>query len=460
MRRRAVVLAAAVVAAIGLSASRAGAQGFSVYEHDICSMGRAGVGVANPCSGGSAVFFNPAGIVTGTGAWNASFGVVMIPPRGSFTPDAGTEANLVENNIPVPDFYLTRQIGSRWAVGVGMFAPYGLTTEWDPTSPGRFLSYKATIKGIYFQPTVAYRVSPRIQVGAGVDIVRAAVDLKQRVDLSSQTVTGTPYTFNQLPQTAVPVGTDFADARLHGSATAYGAHFGIIVRPTDVLSIGARYMTGVTIEGEGYAAFTQIATGLRLLGPLSATLPAGTPIDMLVAGQFAAGGRLVTQDVSASIAFPAQLVVGFDYRVSQALRVMADVQLTNWSAFDILPMNLGVVGPDTLYEDYSNTTGFRAAVEYALTPKANLRGGFLMHGAAAPDYGVTPLLPEAARKEFVVGAGYQLSQGIRVDAAFQIIAQEDRRGRVVEWKPGDGDVNSGVYAFTAKLFGVGFSFAF
>jgi len=459
MRLRAVLTVAALVGAIGLDASSALAQGFSVYEHDVCSMGRAGVGVANPCSGGSAVFFNPAGIVTGSGAWNASFGVVMIPPRGSFTPDGGTEVNLVENNIPVPDFYLTRQIGSRWAVGVGMFAPYGLTTEWDPTSPGRFLSYKATIKGIYFQPTVAYRVSPRIQVGAGIDIVRAAVDLKQRVDLSSQTVTGTPYTFNQLPQTSVPVGTDFADARLHGSATAYGAHFGIIVRPTDALSLGARYLTGTTIEGEGYAGFTQVATGLRLLGPLSATLPTGTPIDAIVAGQFTSG-RMVTQSVAASIAFPSQLVVGFNYRVSQALSVMADVQLTNWSAFDILPMTLGVIGPDTLYEDYSNTTGFRAAVEYAVNPKLNVRGGFLMHGAAAPDYGVTPLLPEAARKEFVVGAGYQLSTGIRVDAAFQLINQEDRRGRVVEWKPGDGDVNTGVYAFSAKLFGLGFTVAF
>jgi long-subunit fatty acid transport protein len=73
---------------------------------------------------------------------------------------------------------------------------------------------------------------------------------------------------------------------------------------------------------------------------------------------------------------------------------------------------------------------------------------------------VTPLLPEAARKEVVIGAGYQLTSGIRIDAAYQIIKQSDRRGRVVDWKPGDGDLNTGVYKFSANLLGVGASFAF
>ncbi len=73
MRRNAVTIAAGVLAAIALCATSALAQGFSVYEHDACTMGRAGVGVASPCSGGSAVFFNPAGIVTGqAGRWTVS----------------------------------------------------------------------------------------------------------------------------------------------------------------------------------------------------------------------------------------------------------------------------------------------------------------------------------------------------------------------------------------------------
>src|SRR6266571_5503090 len=39
-----------------------GAQGFGIYEQGACSMGRAGTGVAAPCSDGSAIFFSPVGL--------------------------------------------------------------------------------------------------------------------------------------------------------------------------------------------------------------------------------------------------------------------------------------------------------------------------------------------------------------------------------------------------------------
>ncbi len=460
MRRKAVVTAAAVLAAIGFSASRAQAQGFSVYEHDACTMGRAGSGVASPCSGGSAIFFNPAGIVTGRGTWNAAVGVTMIPPRGSYTDSiTGLTTDLVANNIPVPNMYLTRQLGSRLAVGVGVFAPYGLTTEWPTTSPGRFLAYKSTIKSIYMQPTVAYRVSPRLQLGFGVDIVRTAVELHQRVELSSQVANpAAGLTFAML---GVPVGTDFADARLKGTGNAVGYHFGIIARPTDFLSVGARYMTGVTIEGTGYAGFSQVPTGILLAAGNPFAVPARTPLDAVLASQFTGTGRLVTQTVKAVIPMPAQLVAGIDFQLRPGLHILADYQWTQWSKFAELPLTLGVIGADTLYEAYGNSSGYRAAVEYAATPKLNLRAGFLTHNAAAPSFTVTPLLPEGARSEAVVGAGYQVNRGIRIDVAYQVIKQQDRRGRVTDPPARGSDAaNTGLYKFSANLFGASVAFAF
>jgi long-chain fatty acid transport protein len=458
MRQQAVFIAAAVLAAVGLGATRAQAQGFSVYEHDACAMGRSGAGVAAPCTGGSAIFFNPAGMVTGTGAWDLTFGVTMIPPRGSFVPDGGgTTTDLIKNNIAVPHVYLTRQLGSRFALGVGMFAPYGLTTEWPNTFAGRFLSYKATLASIYIQPTVAFMVSPKLQVGAGLDFIRTSVELHQRVDLSSQLVPGGGgATFANI---GIPVGTDFADARIHGTANSTGAHFGIIWRPTDKLSLGARYLTGATAEGSGYAGFTQVSTGIVLAAGNPLGAPAGTKLDNILAAQFSTGG-LQTQSVSASIALPAQFVGGFAYKLSPSLQLLADAEWTQWSKYKILPLSFGLIGKDTLYEGYKNTIGFRAALEYALSPKATLRGGFLTHPGAAPDWSVTPLLPEAGRFEAIVGGGYQLARGIRVNGALQYIRQSDRRGRIIDYKPGDPDPNSGTYKFHALLFGLGFSFAF
>jgi len=458
MRRNAVRTAVACLAAIGLNATRVSAQGFSVYEHDACAMGRAGAGVAAPCAGGSAIFFNPAGIVTGErNRWNVSFGVTMIPPRGSFTDSvSGLTTDLVHSTIPVPNVYVTRQIGTKLAVGVGVFAPYGLTTEWPAGFMGHFLSYKATIKGLYLQPTIAFRPTPRIQLGFGLDIVRAAVELHQYVELSSQNTTTPGVTFAML---GVPVGTPFADARLHGTGNAIGAHFGIIVKPTESISLGARYLTGVTIEGKGYAGFSAVPTGIVLPAGNPLRLPGGTPLDAVLASQFTTG-RLVGQTVAATIPFPSQLVLGAAVQVTPALRVLADVQMTNWKKFEYLPLTLGVIGADTLWEDYKNTTGYRAAVEYAVSPRLNLRGGFLRHSAAAPDYTVTPLLPEAARSEFVFGAGYQVNSGIRVDLAYQVIKQADRHGRVIDTPTRGANVNQGLYKFSANLFGASVAFGF
>ena len=50
MRRNAVRLAVPALAALVLFAQQATAQGYGVYEHDACAMGRAGTGVAKPCN--------------------------------------------------------------------------------------------------------------------------------------------------------------------------------------------------------------------------------------------------------------------------------------------------------------------------------------------------------------------------------------------------------------------------
>jgi long-chain fatty acid transport protein len=357
--------------------------------------------------------------------------------------------------------YVTRQFGTRLAFGVGVFAPYGLTTEWPTNFIGHFLSYKATIKSIYMQPTVAFKVTPRLQVGFGVDFVRTSVDLHQYVELSSQ-VAQPGVTFAML---GVPVGTAFADARIHGAGNATGFHAGIIFKPTDALSFGARYLSGVTVQGAGFAGFTQVGTGITLAAGNPFGVPAKTPLDALLTSQFSTG-RLVTQAVSATLPMPPQAVVGVDFAVRRDLHVLGDVQWTQWSKFQELPLTF--TGPsaaqqlpaDTLYEGYKDTYGFRLAVEYTASPKLTVRGGFLTHGAASPSFTVTPLLPEGSRAEYIIGAGYQFTRGIRLDLAYQIIKQQDRRGRVIDPPTRGADVNQGLYKFSANLFGASVAFAF
>jgi long-chain fatty acid transport protein len=457
MRRNAVLSAAAFVAAVTATSTRVNAQGFGVYEHDACMMARAGTGVASPCNA-SAVFFNPAGIVGGGNRWNAQVGVTMIAPRGDFTDSiTGATTPSTPNNIPVPTLFVTRQLGSRWAVGLGVNAPYGLISEWPNTFEGRFLAYRADLKSIYIQPTIAYRIHPRVRVGAGVTIVHSQVELKQRVDLSEQEAQA-GVTFAML---GVPTGTDFADATLNATGNSVGGHFGLLAQLTDRFSIGARFLTKVTVDLEGDATFRPVPTGITLAAGNPLGAPAGTPLDNVVSSAFTT--TLASQTGATTLPMPAQLVVGVALRATNDLTVLADYQWVNWKSFEVLPLDFSVIGQDTLYEDYQNTSGYRVGAEYVASPKVTLRGGLLFHTAAAPDQTVTPLLPEGERAEGTLGLGIRLSPRARLDLAYQYIRQQDRRGRVTDPPargPAGASANTGVYTSTANLFGASLAFGF
>src|SRR5882762_4499003 len=100
-----------------------GAQGFGIYEQGTCAMGRAGTGVAAPCSDGSAMFFNPAGLAGLTGG-RVTVGVTLIDIQGGFTDDVFQQhASLDDPLIGVPQLYVSYGATSKLGIGIGLFAP-------------------------------------------------------------------------------------------------------------------------------------------------------------------------------------------------------------------------------------------------------------------------------------------------------------------------------------------------
>ena len=438
------------------------AQGFGVYEHGTCAMGRAGVTAASPCNDGSAVFFNPAGLVSLTGT-KVTAGGTLILPSGSFTRDASRlETEAPSQSYLVPHLYAARRMSDKLALGFGVFAPYGLGTKWpsDQSFEGRFLGYNTSLKSIYFQPTAAYKLNNKFQVGLGVAYIHADVKLRQRVDLSTQPVPSTsvpPGTrFSAL---GIREGTDFADALLEASGSGFAVNFGATWQVTPKLTIGGHWLTRRTIAFEGTVDFEQVLTGLTLpqgnpLAPGGAPLP----IDGLTAQQFVPGGPLSDGAASTEITLPPQGSLGFAYTIDDKWKLMGDYQLVVWGWFYELNLDFAnATTPDiTLYEGYRDTHGVRVGVEHAPSEKLTLRGGYLYHSAAAPPQTVTPLLPEGARNEVTLGAGIALSKMIHADVAYQYIKQNDRRGRVHEITVG----NSGLYTFSAHLLGATVVFTF
>ena len=460
MRRFQVWITAAVLTAIVVMPRSAEAQGFSVNEHGSCAMGRGGTGVASPCADGSAIFLNPAGLQLAKGKGVISGGATIIAPTGDFTNSTtGEVSTLVDQTTPVPALFMGYGISDNATIGFGVFAPYGLAIEWPTDAQGRFLGYFSSIKGIYFQPTFGLKASKRLSFGIGFDITTSEVELKQRVDLAEQQA-APGVTFANL---GVAYGTDFADVQLKGNDMSLGFHLGAIAQITDRLSFGIRYLSEQTVDvDDGEATITQVPTNLYLAPGNPLGLPAGTPVDALVAPQFQPGGSLVDQAGTASLPYPAQLSMGLTLQATDKLKLLGDVGIQFWSAWETLPIDFSLLGEKVIVENYKNTTSWRFGAEYAASRKATVRLGIIAHNAAAPDQTVTPNLPEAARTEFTVGFGSHLSERFGFDLAYQYIDQADRQGR-----SGDGGMavptaalNDGLYTFQANLVGITLTYSF
>jgi long-chain fatty acid transport protein len=221
-----------------------------------------------------------------------------------------------------------------------------------------------------------------------------------------------------------------------------------------------RYLGGQKIDvTNGTVTATQIpavkADGSKYVLPitLGPTLPAGTPMDALVASQFASGGKLSSQTATTMMPMPAQVVIGAAVQATPKVKLLLDYQYTNWKSFDVLAID-GQYLKSTVIENYGNTSGVRFGAEFALGAKSVVRAGIDLHGAAAPDETVTPNLPEGSRREFSIGFGSQLSKRARFDIGYLYLSQPERAGRTGAMP------NNGVFDFGANLFGASLTIGF
>src|SRR5690348_1989532 len=188
------------VALLGLPAA-AGAQAFGLNEIGSCAVARGFATTSAPCDDASSIYWNPGAMQTKRG-FSLYGGAAVIKLNGDFTQD--TTHRVYEADAPtavVPHLFLNYRGAGKFAYGLGVYVPYGLTSQWTDSFPGRFAAKKASLQTIYFQPNLAYQINDKWSVGGGPIIAHSTVELIQAIDLSSQVATvvaGNPITFGQL----------------------------------------------------------------------------------------------------------------------------------------------------------------------------------------------------------------------------------------------------------------------
>ena len=436
----------------------AGAQAFGLNEIGACAIARGFAATSSPCDDASSIYWNP-GAVQKSRGFSFYAGGSLIKLDGAFTQD--TTFRRYEATVPdayVPSVFLNYRTSGKAAFGLGVYVPYGLTSQWGDEFPGRFSAVKASLQSIYVQPNLAYQLTPNWSIGGGPVFGHSTVELIQGIDLSTL-LTPAGVTFGQL---GIPKRTEFARARLKGSTNAFGADVGIHGRLTPVWEFGARFLSQLSFNyDDADATFEARPTGLTLAAgnPFStaaAPVPGGTPVDALVASQFTTGA-LVPQKVQTSIRHPAQVQAGFGYTGFANTTLSMEYAYVGWKSFNQLPVNFqGPAPKKVLQEDYNNTSSIRFGAERRFMSGAALRAGFTAATSAAPEETVTPLLPEQDRELGMLGGGLPLGQHLVLDATYAHIFTPGRRGRVDERTVNSTTaqaiaLNSGSYTLNANI---------
>lgn len=412
---------------LALAVPEARAAGFAIFEQGGRGMGFAGAFTAQ-ADDPSAIFHNPAGIAWLKGT-QVYFGGTVVRPHSEFTgaapfPGASVTEKSDAGVVVPPTLYLTRSIGEKTAVGIGVMTPFGLKTKWanPSTYSGRFLSQEAELKGIAVNPTVATQLSDRVSIGAGLDVRLSKVKLLRRV------ATFNPFTLRTVDAAQVELNADLA--------TAIGFNGGILVKADDHVSFGASYRHKVRTEYDGQGNFALLDTGnAQLNGAVARVLPSG---DI---------------PVKTEIETPGIATFGVAVK-SGAWTVEGDAVWYQWSTFDQLPITF-TSRPDLssiVEEEYKNSWQYRFGVERKFSDRFSGRAGYFFDTTPAPAESVSPLLPDASRHGFCVGASW-LVGAVRVDAGSWYLKFKERSTEGLQRDGYDG-------AYKSNAFTLGLSFGY
>jgi long-chain fatty acid transport protein len=454
----ATLIATAVLAVLSRPAA---AQGFGLNDIGSCAIARAYAATGAPCQDASVIYWNP-GAASMLHGLSVDLGVTPISVNGTFQSD--TTLTKYHGDVPVtviPDLFINygwQLSGHDASVGVGVYVPYGLTSQWSPDFPGRFEAQKATLQSIYVQPNFAFDIIPHVlTVGAGPVIGFSSIELVQALDLSGANAEP-GVTFGQL---GFPEGTEFGQATLKGSSTAYGYAVGAQYHPAPTIAIGVRYLSALTFSfNNAKATFTQVPTGLVLAAGNPFGLPGGTPLDALLAGQFLPDSALSSQGVTTRVTDPYQIQVGVGFTGLSHTVIDLDYAYFGYESFQTLPITF--TGPAaaaglnrTLIEDYGSSWSIRLGAEHMFESLGITgRAGFSYAVTPAPPVTVTPLLPDMNRYNGSVGIGVPITPGFELDGSYLHVFTDGRRGRIVERTDASqtaAELNSGFYTLDADV---------
>jgi long-chain fatty acid transport protein len=386
----------------------AGASGFALIDQSTSSAGNAYAGAAAVAEDASTIYFNPAGLSLLQGSQTV-VGVHGLAIDAKFSktsatsavgsPATGGEGGNIGGNAAIPNFYYATQINQDMSFGIGVNAPFGLKSNYEPTWVGRYQATLSELKSVNINPTMAWKVSDTVSIGAGLNLQYFEAELSKNIDFGS-------ICFGALgaaaPAVCGPTGflpqSRDGQARLTGNDWGYGWNVGAMFDLTKDTRLGVAYRSSIEHVVKGAVAYT---------------IPAGLP------GPIAASPSFTNTSVSTTIKTPEFLEVSVVSKIDSKLTLMGDVTWNGWSRLQELRVNFDNGAPSSVVpEHWKDSWRFSVGANYQFSEYFKLRTGIAYEQSGIDDALRTATLPDSDRTWLAVGGNYRLSNGNSIDFAY------------------------------------------
>lgn len=397
------------------------AEGYQVNSLSAKQIGMGHTGMALNL-GAESMFFNPGalGFMDKTLDLSGSFTAIM--PTAYATTD-GTKYS-TEAGVSTPiGIHAAFSIYDNLKAGISFYTPYGSSIDWTKDWPGAVLSQSVDLQVFTVQPTISWRIIPKLSVGAGLMISWGNVDLNKGLVSASSTdkMIAALQAAGQMPQGIPAFGhTTPASINLTGTAdVAVGVNVGAMYEINRQWNVGASFRTEMKMKvGAGTAAVSY------------ANEVAQTILENRV-------GIIDQANFKASMPCPWVLSLGTSYKPIESLTLAFDARLTGWHTYKSL--NIEFLNPELtdfnqhIEKNYSNSWCFSLGGQYSVTKRFDVRLGLMVDTTPVNDNYYNPETPGMTKIEPTVGLSFRPLPSLSIDLGFMYIHGCGKKGANVEY---------------------------
>jgi len=151
------------------------------------------------------------------------------------------------------------------------------------------------------------------------------------------------------------------------------------------------------------------------------------------------------------------LSLGISYKPSEKLTIALEAERTGWSSYDKVDVDLkneipaGGFTDITTKKDWRDTWAYKVGVEYLLSDKLALRGGYMYDHTPIPESAFDPRVPDSDQQDVSIGLGYKRDK-LTIDAAYMAAFYKDRNV--------NNSILSGTYKGFAHFVGLSVGYRF